>query len=492
MQEKWDIVPLPPLLPSPAEPTCGAPAQRRADLPLLRTTPATAGLRGSMKTAVAILDSKDEADAALAALRRDFFANSSRAAKSRKRADAEKLARMALDCQGLVDTDIYPLRGETLERVAAALKGADFRSAAAYLGELRQGHIEFGAEIPMWLALLFKRCKDAVERGLGPPHKAAELKVDDIVTDFEPDQSELAIEDVVHPRRAFIVATAWLLREIELAGLCVGHVQQLGDPTLISVMLPVSKTDKGGTGTSRTRRCICGEDTSVNCGVCAVRFQVALRLRELDLAPSDPQLFVEPLFPNGAGEVPAKDMLVRAWQALAPEGHPALGGHSARRSGCKALARAGWPLSALQLLGRWGSSAVLGYVEEALTEIDPQMAQGVITGDDGDGPVPAWEERIQALQDTIDKLVAKRQFAIADVPASGPPGGAQEDQGDIRWVAIEQGKLHLCASFSLRTPSSAWRTTCGVRFACGRAKFSLLDQTEAETSVHPKCARCAS
>eukprot|EP00974_Lingulodinium_polyedra_P103563 10026857-Lingulodinium_polyedra.AAC.1 len=75
----------------------------------------------------------------------------------------------------------------------------------------------------MWLALLFKRCKDAVERGLGPPRKAAELRLADITTDFEPDPSELAAEDLVHPRRAFVVAASWLLREIELAGLCVGH-----------------------------------------------------------------------------------------------------------------------------------------------------------------------------------------------------------------------------------------------------------------------------
>eukprot|EP00974_Lingulodinium_polyedra_P121977 11181047-Lingulodinium_polyedra.AAC.1 len=67
-------------------------------------------------------------------------------------------------------------------------------------------------------------------------------------------------------------------------------------------MLPVSKTDRGGTGTSRMRRCVCSSGISVNCGVCAVKYQASLRRMQLGLAEDDPALFVEPLFPNGLGE----------------------------------------------------------------------------------------------------------------------------------------------------------------------------------------------
>eukprot|EP00974_Lingulodinium_polyedra_P049933 4803550-Lingulodinium_polyedra.AAC.1 len=69
-----------------------------------------------MKAAIAILGSRRETFAAVTTLRRDFFANSSRASKSRKRADAEKLARLALDNLGFIDEDIYPLRAETVEQ----------------------------------------------------------------------------------------------------------------------------------------------------------------------------------------------------------------------------------------------------------------------------------------------------------------------------------------------------------------------------------------
>ena len=43
-------------------------------------------------------------------------------------------------------------------------------------------------------------------------------------------------------------------------------------------------------------------------------------------------------------------------------------GHSARRSGIKARARAGWALWKISALSRHASSAVMGYVEEALAE----------------------------------------------------------------------------------------------------------------------------
>ena len=53
---------------------------------------------------------------------------------------------------------------------------------------------------------------------------------------------------------------------------------------------------------------------------------------------------------------------------LLPVDPCAVTGHFLRRSGAKALARLGVPLAKIQWLGRWGSSAVLAYVEEAAEE----------------------------------------------------------------------------------------------------------------------------
>ena len=62
-------------------------------------------------------------------------------------------------------------------------------------------------------------------------------------------------------------------------------------------------------------------------------------------------------------------------------------GHSARRFGAKAYARRGWTLWKIQALSRHASMAILGYVEEALTERsadwsrDPALALKAGDGD---------------------------------------------------------------------------------------------------------------
>ena len=57
-----------------------------------------------------------------------------------------------------------------------------------------------------------------------------------------------------------------------------------------------------------------------------------------------------------------------------------MSGHSARVEGAQAMARAGLELPVIQLFGRWGSDAVMGYVRDALLgeeggKIAQQVAQ---------------------------------------------------------------------------------------------------------------------
>eukprot|EP00971_Amphidinium_carterae_P228504 4532250-Amphidinium_carterae.2 len=68
-----------------------------------------------------------------------------------------------------------------------------------------------------------------------------------------------------------------------------------------------------------------------------------------------------------AGGLVMKDTLVASWRKL---GSPTVEvtGHSPRRSGAKYLARLGWTLDDIQLLGRWQSDVVKSYVEEASAE----------------------------------------------------------------------------------------------------------------------------
>ena len=70
------------------------------------------------------------------------------------------------------NADICPLTEAVIKGVAAALKGASFRSAALYLGELRLRRIEAKLHFADWTRRLFTMCEKSVARGLGPPKKA--------------------------------------------------------------------------------------------------------------------------------------------------------------------------------------------------------------------------------------------------------------------------------------------------------------------------------
>ena len=85
-----------------------------------------------------------------------------------------------------------------------------------------------------------------------------------------------------------------------------------------------------------------------------------------------------PLFPTIEGEVVTKDAMtatiVEAGKKLGvatstPDGSSKLTGHSLRVTGAQSLARAGLEVWASQLLGRWGSQSVLGYVREVPLEL---------------------------------------------------------------------------------------------------------------------------
>ena len=68
-----------------------------------------------------------------------------------------------------------PLSAETIMKTAAALKQADFRSAASLLSELKLAHIDEKHDFPLWMARLFTKDIDSRNRGLGPATKAPEF-----------------------------------------------------------------------------------------------------------------------------------------------------------------------------------------------------------------------------------------------------------------------------------------------------------------------------
>ena len=239
--------------------------------------------------------------------RSKFYAKNVEAAKFSKLALAEEFATLG------GSEPIYPLCKETLLTVAGALDNAGFRSAPAYIAELRLRHVELDFAISPALDRTFKKVNDATTRGLGPAKKAPEVKLSAIQHSVD--------TSVVGAADAYVVSLHWLLRADETENLVLGMTSLVlhgseTDPGDVTLRVPTSKTDPRGNGASR--RLICkllagvGDPTPDACLACAVRRQVS-RLRLLFGWVLDDDSETRPLFPRVDGSRASKAQLVEAW-----------------------------------------------------------------------------------------------------------------------------------------------------------------------------------
>ena len=462
-------------------------AGTRADLPL---KPKDQSTRGSAALALAILESKPRLEAAKAALRADYYANSSRATVNSKRTNVAKMATAA------TAGNPFPLEVGTVEAVAAALKAAGLKSGSAYLAELRLMHIEAGWEVSAQLARGFDLGRRGIDRGKGPPSKAAELKMEDLLAEGQADSGP-----VFAPRASYITAQRWLLREIELANLdmddaWIEQSDEKGRQRERAVLsLPVSKTDTHGAGAIRKLAHTCGPEVGgpmanteyTTCPVCTLKSHVTTVREHFGTD------WTGPLFPDWAGNRVSKADTVAAWQTLAPSDHDKLGGHSARRSGAKRYARLGWQLSAIQYLGRWASTAVLGYIEDMMAEMT-----GSGTFEDWQQAVPQLLKRLADAEAFLERCASSIGSTAARaetaVQMAEEKLKSTEDIADsvLPAAVVWTDTPHRLASRSTAHPTAAWKTSCGRRLHTDQ-NFVFMTDKEARLKfpdITVWCARC--
>ena len=130
--------------------------------------------------------------------------------------------------------------------------------------------------------------------------------------------------------------------------------------------LPVSKTDPQGRGAWRTLACAC---PSPVCPVAAL-MRVIRKVKSIHMKAKTRKAGHNcPLAARSDGSRSQKAEVVKFYTDLAvwdgqPRGH--FTGHSARVTGAMRMALAGHSEWMIQVFGRWGSSAVLRYVREAI------------------------------------------------------------------------------------------------------------------------------
>ena len=449
------------------EPLKGPCRKTKRDAPLpdqftdeLQTLPKRS--RGSMAKALEIASSAEALGAARNALVSNFWAANTVAVKKSRR---EEVLRLAFKVQDSVD--IFPLTKALVEGVAAALKAAGITSGALYLNELKMIHVEKGFEVEQWLQRVFVLCNKSLTRNRGPVKRAPEVKLEDLAARVWKRGGDPLLP-VPLAALAYAWGVAWMLREVELSKVKWKHVTC--DPKLkwIKLFIPHSKVDQQALGVTRTLKCCGGNPCWKGCPWWIFS---TLKVSGLCLPADVPDA---PLFPNRKGSHPSKTEMVNSW--VSAFGVP-IRGHSARRSGAMAYTRRGMSLQELSFLGRWRSSVVLDYANEALES------------------VPANERLKKPKRPTLPAdapTAPQAEPILVPTPVAENPmpslGGSSKD----RWLWVKSAErgsnaLHIVDNAAWDLPLDRWSAACGWFFARKSTRFSFMSEP---SMAAVKCKKC--
>ena len=340
----------PALVPAiPSRPT--APARRQGE-------PVTYG-RGSTESALAAADDPEKC---IEALCEDGTAQTSKGPFNSRKSLWHQLGKK------MGFSDPFQLEPQVIYAVCGALKRAGYRSAQLYLDTAKAVHAANGHPWTEQLAQARRFAIRSLKRGLGNPKQAGGLPLAQLAK-LNCSQEPMADEGPQWPVRATLLASWWLLREIEASRAKQSHISIDRADHKVTWRLPSSKTDQAALGAYRSHRCACGIGPRSLC-------PYHLMADHLDsLSPDSDWVFTTP-----AGEPPSKQGWADTFQALAKmlgipthhaNGARAFTGHSARVSGARHLASTQVELWRVQLYGRWGSNVFIHYIQDApLAQLD--------------------------------------------------------------------------------------------------------------------------
>ena len=278
-----------------------------------------------------------------------FFAESTWASKDSKR-------RRVMEIASTLEIQLTPVNAETIVEVATVLDEAKLKSADQYLAEIKWMHIEENYKWDEFLERRLAQCKRALKRDSGPERRAKEVKLESIDERTWQKKGGGGQKAPLRVAWSYAWAMVWMLRSVEAAAVKVRHVKLDWSERKVELTIPKSKMDQAGKGVRRTLAC-CGAS------VCGRACAWWLAVRAFSEAGSSEE---GPLFPMTGGGRCSRLQLVASWQK---ELDGDMTGHSGRRSGAMMYARNGLQLFDVAFLGRWKSSAVMRYIEEAMEQL---------------------------------------------------------------------------------------------------------------------------
>eukprot|EP00435_Cladocopium_sp_Y103_P029770 s454_g7.t1 len=359
-----------------------------------------------------------------------FSAASSKDSKNAKRKTVEKLL------EALTGEHPTSLTVDVLKGLASALEQGGYKAGEGYMIEAKLWHIESGHRTAQ------ESCRD-------PQRAEGATK-----------QAERAVK---FGKELFVFCVVWMLRELELANVDTEDITLDHTSRRVTLALKMTKMDQGAKGVKRTLQCLC---TNNNCEP-ECPFIVSQNLVEK----------VEKF--NGTGSPVAltksknlakKADLVRTWKWLYGKDSS---GHSGRRTGALQYIRSGWSVTQVAHLGRWKSSAILSYAEEALEQLPANLNVSSPVLDTKGGAtlekrwvdekeLEAWKTQLRkeieelkgnvnAKNDEREKVLEKWVNFYRDNPGTLP-----------RKILSLPGKvIHWNLAKSAASPPLTWRTACG-------------------------------
>lgn len=476
------------------------PRRKRLDMPIVRKVD-----KGDLDKAVRASSTVESKRAALDHLLSDMYA-----ATSKKPRDALLKTWVKLHTAWFGDDGQppFPLTEISLVRVSAMFKSGGYRSFKNYLSRAKDHHLQLGYQWNESLNRTSQKCARSVLRGLAGASRSEAFDLTKVVKALDGRDATLAEGGPEHPLALIVCATFFLLRELEASA--VDRADVIFSEGAVTLSLPVSKTDWEAKGCKRTWSCVC--DRELPCP-----YHILLRhCADLDAQEVRPD---SPLFPDSHGNYCTKIGVVNTirkaaemagMQVCDSEGHHRLSGHTFRITGARYLSAAGLDPITIQLLGRWGSNAVLTYLAEAplmslnqrLKPLDSQRL-GTLdrTQDPSFGELDRrvnalemlaghrqWHEQLNRVQS--DLATVKREVDDHSDQLKGISIVLQDHQiREVKKVINTTSGVEHQAVILMTASPHTWKTKCGWRFA---GKFNAETFAENAPLIHtyrtcPKC-----
>ena len=387
---------------------------------------------------------------------------------------------------------------------------AGYKSTEMFISAARVRNSELGYVVDEQLRVWLKGAERAVVRDKGPTRKASVVDPETIAGRMGKHMSQEAIKSgPVEASRSLITACWFMLREIELLSLTIASVIIHHALLKAELRLGSSKTDIEGKGVSRFFSCTCKGSKRLSPLLCPYHVLKETAEAREGANPSDP------LFVSASGKKCTAQATINVWRKMLAdigvESMDDMGetcdtpitGHTPRRSGAQWLTRLGLVLWQVCYIGRWGSSAVEGYVAQAAASRSANFSLQVC--DSVPKQMPAVKDK---PDDTawweVKNELSKLQKSCIDVKTlreelSTSANNLREEWrttmlklDDTELLAIadevkpmvtdkihsnyvvnrDTGKVHRVAQGSQSIHPSAWRTHCGWKF--GMSNFDWV------------------